>query len=98
VGGQITIHGRDLTGNSYRTFKQNGVAFLPAARLEEGMVPGLTLTEHFILAEEADGFFINWDKGDQLAQTRIQEYNVRGTPASTVESPGGNQQRHYLPY
>jgi hypothetical protein len=32
------------------------VAFLPAARLEEGMVPGLNLTEHFILAEETSGF------------------------------------------
>jgi len=97
VGGRITIEGRDLTGRSYHTFKKNGVAFLPAARLEEGMVPGLTLTEHFILAEQAEGFFINWDKGQQLAQSRIQEFNVRGTPSSTVESlSGGNQQRALL--
>jgi simple sugar transport system ATP-binding protein len=97
VGGRIYIQGHDLTGRSYHTFKKHGVAFLPAARLEEGMVPGLTLTEHFILAEKAEGFFINWDKGQQLAQTRIQEFNVHGTPASMVESlSGGNQQRALL--
>jgi len=97
VGGQIFVAGHELTGHSYLTFKKNGVAFLPASRLEEGMVPGLTLTEHFILAEGADGFFINWDKGKELAEKRILEYNVRGTPASVVESlSGGNQQRALL--
>jgi general nucleoside transport system ATP-binding protein len=97
VGGHIFIERNDLTGHSYLSFKKHGVAFLPAARLEEGMVPGLTLTEHFILAEEAEGFFINWDKGQQLAQKRIEEFDVRGTPASTVESlSGGNQQRALL--
>ncbi len=97
VGGQILIEDHELTGHSYLSFKKYGVAYLPASRLEEGMVPGLTLTEHFILAEKTDGFFINWDKGRDLAQTRIQEFNVRGTPASKVESlSGGNQQRALL--
>lgn len=97
VGGRVYLKGRDLTGRPYHAFKKAGVAFLPAARLEEGMVPGLTLTEHFILAEEPDGFFINADKGAELARSRIQEFNVRGTPASMVESlSGGNQQRALL--
>ena len=61
------------------------------------MVPGLTLTEHFILAEESKGFFINWEKGRLLAERRIAEFNVKGTPANTVESlSGGNQQRALL--
>jgi simple sugar transport system ATP-binding protein len=65
--------------------------------LEEGLVPGLTLTEHFILAEEAEGFFLDWTKGSRLAGKRIQEFNVHGTPVSTVESlSGGNQQRALL--
>jgi ABC-type uncharacterized transport system ATPase subunit len=97
VGGKILINNHDLTGRSYQVFKKHGVAFLPAARLEEGMVPGLTLTEHFILAEEPKGFFINWENGRLLAQKRITEFNVRGTPANTVESlSGGNQQRALL--
>jgi len=97
VGGKILINGRDMTGRSYHAFKNYGVAFLPASRLEEGLVPGLNLTEHFIMAEKASGFFIKWEKGRLLAQERIKEFNVRGTPANTVESlSGGNQQRALL--
>ena len=97
VEGQVVIGGSDLTGQNYHLYKQQGVAFLPASRLEEGLISGLNLTEHFILAEESTGFFINWDKGHQLAQERISEFNIRGTPANTVESlSGGNQQRALL--
>lgn len=88
VGGRIVIGEHDLTGRSYQSFKKHGVAYLPASRLEEGLVSGMNLTEHFILAEEAEGFFINWEKGRMLAQERITEFNVRGTPANTVESLG----------
>ncbi len=97
VGGKILVNGRDLTGRSYHAFKKRGVAFLPASRLEEGLIPGLNLTEHFIMAEKATGFFINWEKGRLLAEERIKEFNVRGTPANTVESlSGGTQQRALL--
>ncbi|MGD0750626.1 MAG: ATP-binding cassette domain-containing protein [Anaerolineales bacterium] len=97
VGGQIVLNGRDLTGRNYHVYKENGVAFLPASRLEEGLVSGLTLTEHVILAEESSGFFIDWEKGRQLTQKRITEFNVKGTPSNTVESlSGGNQQRALL--
>jgi simple sugar transport system ATP-binding protein len=97
VGGRIVLNGHDLTGRNYHIYKQNGVAFLPASRLEEGLVSGLNLTEHVILAEEASSFFINWEKGRQLTQERITEFNIKGTPANTVESlSGGNQQRALL--
>src|SRR5690606_35824486 len=73
------------------------VNFLPAARLEEALVPGLTLTDHFILSEEPKGLFIDRDAGQKLAEKRIAAFNIRGTPLSTVESlSGGNQQRAEL--
>lgn len=97
VAGRIVIEGRDLTGHNYQDFKKVGVAFLPAARLEEGLIANLNLTEHVILAEEPKGFFIDWDKGRLLAQSRIEEFDVRGTPDSRVEMlSGGNQQRALL--
>ena len=97
VGGHVIINDQDLTGHDYHIFKQHGVSFLPAARLEEGLVSGLNLTEHVILAEEAKGFFINWNQGRELTQERISEFNIHGTPANTVESlSGGNQQRALL--
>jgi simple sugar transport system ATP-binding protein len=97
TGGWILLRGRNLTGRSYHTFKRHGTAFLPAARLEEGLAAGLTLTEHVVLAEQPRGFFINWENSRQLTQKRIESFNIRGTPASTVEAlSGGNQQRALL--
>jgi general nucleoside transport system ATP-binding protein len=97
VGGRILLDNSDLTGRSYHVFKRHGAAYLPAARLEEGLASGMSLTEHILLAEEARGFFINWEKGKEMTQNRITDFNIRGTPASPVESlSGGNQQRALL--
>jgi simple sugar transport system ATP-binding protein len=97
VGGKVILKGHDQTGKPYHAYKHQGVEFLPAARLEEGLVPGLTLTEHFILAEEASGMFIDREYGRKLAEERIKSFNIKGTPVSTVESlSGGNQQRALL--
>ena len=38
-----------MTRCAYHDFAQAGVAFLPAGRLEEGLIKGMTLTEHFAL-------------------------------------------------
>ncbi len=97
VGGSIQLKGQDLTGKAYHAYKKAGVNFLPAARLEEGLVPGLSLTDHFILAEQPKGVFIDRPAGQRLAEDRIKSFNIRGTPLSTVESlSGGNQQRAEL--
>ncbi len=97
VNGRVLVNDKDLTGRSYHAFKQNGVSLMPASRMEEGLIPGLTLTEHFMLAEESQGLFVDQNKGNRLAEERISSYNIRGTPASTVESlSGGNQQRALL--
>jgi simple sugar transport system ATP-binding protein len=97
VNGWVSIKESDLTGTSHHAFKRHGVAYLPAARLEQGLVPGLTLSEHFILSEELQGVFIDREKAARLAQERIQNFNIKGAPASPVESlSGGNQQRVLL--
>lgn len=97
VGGRILLKGRDLTGKSYHVFKRAGVNFLPAARLEEGLIPGLSLSDHFVLAEAPRGLFIDRQAGLRLAEERIKAFNIRGAPLSPVESlSGGNQQRAEL--
>jgi ABC-type uncharacterized transport system ATPase subunit len=91
------LGGSDLTGKNYHGFKRRGVSFLPAARLEDGLVPGLSLTEHFILAEKPQGLFIDNSWGRKLAEERISAFNIRGMPVSPIESlSGGNQQRALL--
>jgi len=95
--GRIYLDGADLTGKTYRQFKRRGVAYVPATRLEEGLIPGLSLADHFLLTEKKPGFFINRERGRQIAEERIVQFNIKGTPANTVESlSGGNQQRALL--
>lgn len=97
VGGRTVLRGKNLTGRSHLAFKRQGAAFLPASRLEEGLAPGLDLTEHFVLSEGPQGFFVNWEASRRMAERRIAEFNIRGRPSSPVESlSGGNQQRALL--
>jgi general nucleoside transport system ATP-binding protein len=97
VAGKVRLHEQDLTGKNYLTYLDSGVAYLPASRMEEGLVAGLSLKEHFVLAEEQSSFFVNWDRSEQLTKERITEFNIRGTPDLNVEQlSGGNQQRALL--
>jgi len=97
TGGRLRMGGKDLTGQSYHRFLKAGVAYMPAGRLEEGLIPGMTLTEHVALAERRQPFMVNWGEATQTAAGRIQEYNIKGQPATRVEElSGGNQQRTLL--
>jgi len=89
--------GEEVQGKSLHAFKKAGVVFLPTSRLEEGLMPGLSITEHFALQSHDDGFFVKWHEASETAQTRITKFRVMGTPESAVESlSGGNQQRLLL--
>jgi simple sugar transport system ATP-binding protein len=95
--GTIAIDGKDMTGRPYRDFRDAKVHYLPAGRLEEGLVLGLTITEHLLLASGAPDFFVDWDEARGSAARLIEEFSIRGTPESTAESlSGGNQQRLLL--
>ncbi|MBN1201887.1 MAG: ATP-binding cassette domain-containing protein [Anaerolineae bacterium] len=95
--GVIRIDGRPMTGRSYHTFAQAGVAFLPAGRLEEGLINGMTLTEHFALTLPGKAPWVNWFEARRITGSRIEQFNVKGRPASPVQTlSGGNQQRFAL--
>lgn len=97
VDGRVVLAGEDLTGRHYHAFKRRGCAYMPASRLEEGLIPGMTLTEHFLLTRPGRGLFVDWDDGRAMALAGIEAFNVRGRPHSTVEAlSGGNQQRALL--
>ncbi len=91
--GQIWLNGLDMTGESYRQFLAAGVAFAAAGRLEEGLVAGLTLTEHIALSTET-GAVVSWERARALTAQLLERYNVRGQPESQIQQlSGGNQQR-----
>jgi simple sugar transport system ATP-binding protein len=95
--GCIRIRGRDMTGRPYHQFLEAGVAYLPAGRLEEGLIAGMTLTEHTALMEHHPPFWVNWTSAAETASRCIQEFKIRGHPATPVENlSGGNQQRALL--
>jgi simple sugar transport system ATP-binding protein len=95
--GRIQVRDSDLTHKPYRAYLEAGVCYIPADRLREGLVPGLTVQEHVALRHEAPGFFLDPAAMTRGAEAAIAEYKIRGTPSSMVERlSGGNQQRTQL--
>ncbi len=96
--GTVQLHGQDVTHERYNQHLERGVHFLPADRLGEGLVEGLSITEHYALAGDTpQGFVVNWDGAETEAARKIDRFSVKGTTESTPESlSGGNQQRLLL--
>lgn len=92
-GGRILVRGADVTHKAYRDFIRAGMSFSAAGRLEEGLIAGLTLTEHVALATE-QATFIDWERAQQHTEAQIKTYNVRGRASDEIQQlSGGNQQR-----
>ncbi len=97
AAGSLRIAGREMSKQPYRRFLEMGVAFVPAARLEEGMAPGLTIREHLALSDERGGLFVRWQEAEMRAAEMIRAFNIIGRPETMVQDlSGGNQQRTLL--
>jgi general nucleoside transport system ATP-binding protein len=97
ASGRVRVSGRDMTGSSYRQFLAAGVAYVPADRLDEGLITGLTLRDHVALADRRPRIFVDWSTATESASRIIREFNIRSTPRAPVqELSGGNQQRALL--
>jgi ABC-type uncharacterized transport system ATPase subunit len=96
-GGVLSVDGIDLTKSSYRQHLAAGVHYLPAGRLEEGLVHGISITEHLVLTSEDKSFVIDWKAAERVAEGEIDDYSIKGVPTSNAEGlSGGNQQRLLL--
>ncbi len=95
--GVLALNGTDLTSASYRQHLAAGIHYLPAGRLEEGLVRGISITEHLVLASDDKSFFVDWKAAEQVAEGEISDYSIKGRPSSHVQAlSGGNQQRLLL--
>ena len=95
--GSIRIHSRDMTRCNYHDFVGTGVSFLPAGRLEEGLIAGMTLSQHFALTMPGKSPWVNWFSAWRTTGERIRQFNVKGRPGSPIQTlSGGNQQRFAL--
>jgi simple sugar transport system ATP-binding protein len=92
--GRLRLDGQDVTGWSYHRMQAHGMGYVAAGRLEEGLVAGLSLTEHLALARPDKKFFIDWNGNRAEMAERIQTYQIVGQPETTADAlSGGNQQR-----
>jgi simple sugar transport system ATP-binding protein len=97
--GSIRLRGRDMHRLDHHAFKNEGVTFLPASRLEEGLISGLSIAEHVALVDSRDRFVVRWQDAFQAAQQQIDNFRIKGEPVSVVEElSGGNQQRLLLSF
>jgi simple sugar transport system ATP-binding protein len=95
--GSLMLDGKDLTKASYRDHLRVGVHYLPAGRLEEGLIQGVSISEHLVLASEDTSFFVDWGRAKKRANQKIDDYSIKGVPSSNAEAlSGGNQQRLLL--
>jgi ABC-type uncharacterized transport system ATPase subunit len=91
--GKIRLHDKNLTGHSYRRHMDEGIIFAASGRLEEGLIAGMTLTEHSALMMD-NGMRINWGGAETQMQSQIAHYRIRGNSDDNIEQlSGGNQQR-----
>jgi len=91
--GSIHLRDDNISRANYRARMARGLVFGAAGRLEEGLVAGLSLTEHMALVMD-DRPVIRWREAQQRIGARIDHYNVRGRPEDAIEQlSGGNQQR-----
>ncbi|NMC46158.1 MAG: ATP-binding cassette domain-containing protein [Chloroflexi bacterium] len=97
IAGKITCGEDDLTGKPSYRFHQAGICFMPATRMEEGLVQGMTLKEHFILTHQSDQFKLDFAQAETITREKIADYAIRGFQDSfSEELSGGNQQRLLL--
>ena len=97
--GFIQLSGRNMNNKDHHAFIDHGVTFMPASRLEEGLIPGLSITEHFALQEPQKPFIVRWPEANRLAGERIENFRIKGSPSLRVDAlSGGNQQRLLLSF
>ncbi len=105
AGLQAPIRGEisTATGNgarrTYHDLRREGAVFLPGSRLEEGLIPGMTIADHFALQDASGWFFLNRGRAVRTAENRIRNFRIKGAPDTPVDAlSGGNQQRLLLSF
>jgi len=91
--GNLTLNGETINHFNYRELFHRGLVFGAAGRIEEGLIAGLTLTEHTALVAD-DNLRINWNAVQERTLEQIDRYRVKGRASDNIEQlSGGNQQR-----
>lgn len=99
IRGRVCFSGQDMAGKDVHAFMGQGAVFIPADRLEEGLIAGLTVADHWALKTRQGRFFVDRRRAEASARQGIKTFRVKGTPHTCVEAlSGGNQQRLLLSF
>lgn len=95
--GRVLLEGESIAGIGFRASRARGVEYLPADRLGEGLVEGVTIAEHMVLAGRIEGFVIDSAAAVAEAERLIERFSIQGRASDRPEAlSGGNQQRLLL--
>lgn len=95
--GQLFLNGKKFTAAPLADFQADGVQYLPADRLYEGVIGSFSLAEHIALVQPYTPLLPPRRNVRAKARALIEEYTIRATPDSPIDSlSGGNQQRAML--
>jgi simple sugar transport system ATP-binding protein len=102
ASGELALDGRSLNRLSVRERAQAGVAYIPANRNRDGLIPSFSIAQNLLLGHETDskwggGWFLQGARVQQIAADVITEYAVKGAARAgktpVVSLSGGNQQK-----
>lgn len=97
VHGIIKLGLEKIYGKNCFYFQRQGIHYVPSSRLEEGLLSGMSLEEHYCLARHGDKFFIGKRNNAIHSREKISTFRIKGNESSKVEElSGGNQQRLLL--
>lgn len=97
--GTIALGGKDVTRASVRERVANGLIYIPEDRIEDGLLPGLSVTENLMLGLHPYAFngrlAFNRRVARALARRVIADYGIlaRNEEAKAIALSGGNIQK-----
>jgi simple sugar transport system ATP-binding protein len=95
--GTVLVNGKNMTAASLADYQADGVQYVPADRMRDGLISSFSLTDHIALYYTTGLLLKNRQEAQSEAQEAIAEYDIRATPTTPMEDlSGGNQQRAML--
>ena len=103
TGGQVLLHGQDITESSPAALMEQGMSYIPEERMRDGVIKEFTVSDNLILREHhlppySRNGFMDFPKITTIATDCVRDFDVR-TPST--ETPvrnlsGGNMQKLIL--
>jgi simple sugar transport system ATP-binding protein len=95
--GAVSLDKVDLSNRPFRFYQKKGIFYVPGSRMEEGLISGLSLTDHEALKHSGSHLAYGKKMAEKKAAESIEKFIIKAKPSSIVDAlSGGNQQRFLL--